>query len=504
MIALVPFLKKAPADATAAIAIAPLPSDSAANDSRPAPPPPLPNVWIYDGEAYDLTDFIKRHPGGEFFIGRTKNRDITALVNVLHRNPAKVKHVLKKYSLGRPATPADMHPKYDAPPFLFKPDFDGWRDTPRFNFEPKGQLLDAIRARLKTPEMQARIARMDFLFNLVTVLLAVTYVSVEGLRFGLPQFMPIYLFAPLMAMLRISLSGAGHYLIHRAQVKFNKVFAHIFDINYVPMAHVVMDGHTLMHHPFTQSEVDIKRNVFTAVMDLPRYYRVPLHTLHKLGHIWTGMFVRATELTMLGIRFGVQNLYGDWQRALPHYLGLWAMRALLCGECLVFVLHGDGLAWLAQFTLTLWISTFMIVASHDFEDDAAETTPDESDDWAVQQIRNSYDLTMVGNKYIDCFLSAGLSPHRVHHVLPFQKSGFANIASEAIVREEAAKLGVAWDEPKNFFCDRMPIMARYYLLTPSRQAREENLSVLREHLNLKALRTSALYIYRGFIGVGSI
>ncbi|WNN90208.1 cytochrome b5-like heme/steroid binding domain-containing protein [Gloeocapsopsis dulcis] len=42
----------------------------------------MPNVWIYDGEAYDLSDFVKKHPGGEFFIGRMKNRDITALVNI--------------------------------------------------------------------------------------------------------------------------------------------------------------------------------------------------------------------------------------------------------------------------------------------------------------------------------------------------------------------------------------------------------------------------------------
>jgi hypothetical protein len=47
-----------------------------AEGEEPPPPPmdgtPLPNVWIYEGEAYDLTEFIKKHPGGEFFIGRTK------------------------------------------------------------------------------------------------------------------------------------------------------------------------------------------------------------------------------------------------------------------------------------------------------------------------------------------------------------------------------------------------------------------------------------------------
>lgn len=128
------------------------------------PPPPMdsssiPNVWIYDGEAYDLSDFIKRHPGGEFFIGRMKNRDITTLVNIFHPNPEKVKKVLKKYALGREAKPEDVHPKYNAPPFLFREGFDGWRDTPKFNFQNKEQLLNKIKAKLNEPEMKKRLRK---------------------------------------------------------------------------------------------------------------------------------------------------------------------------------------------------------------------------------------------------------------------------------------------------------------------------------------------------------
>jgi hypothetical protein len=305
-------------------------------------------------------------------------------------------------------------------------------------------------------------------------------------------------------MLRISLSGTGHYLNHRAMVGFNKFASHIFDINYVPMAFVVVDGHTLMHHPYTQTDVDVKQNVFTAMMDLPRYYRIPLHTLHKMGHILTGMFVRTFEICTYAIRFGVGNFYGDWQRGLPHYLGMIAMRLLLFGECILFTLKGDFWAWFAQFVVTLWISTFMIVASHDFEDDATQVGIETEKDWAVFQIKTAYDLTMVGNKYIDCFLSAGLSPHRVHHVLPYQRSGFANIASEDIVREEAAKFNLPWHPPKNFFLERLPMMVRHYLLSPSRQAKEQKLNLWKEHLNPLALKTSFVYIYKGFIGIGSI
>ncbi len=483
------------------------PTDEIGKEPPPnQPPPSLPNVWIYDGEAYDLSDFIKQHPGGEFFIGRMKNRDITTLINIFHPNPEKNKKILKKYALGRKAIPEDVHPKYAAPEFLFREGFDGWRDTPKFNFDNKEQLLNRIKARLNKPEMKKKIAQMDSLFDAVTMVLGILYILVQFLRLNFTQYMPIYLFVPLMVVLRISLSGVGHYLIHRPQVRFNKVFAQIFDISYVPMAFVVTDGHTLMHHPFTQSEVDIKKNVFTAMLNLPRYYRIPVHTVHKLAHVLTGMFVRTIEICILGFKFGVKDLYGSWQGSLPHYIGLFGMRILLFSELILFWIHGDIGAWLAQFVLTLWISTFMIVASHDFEEAEAEAEVDlkEGQDWAVFQIKNSYDLTMIGNKYVDCFLSAGLSPHRVHHVLPYQKSGFANIISEDIVREEAEKANVVWSQPKNFFLDRLPILTKYYLFSPSRMAKEQNFELLKEHLHPQELMTSVKYILQGFVGIGSI
>jgi hypothetical protein len=463
----------------------------------------MPDVWIYDGEAYDLTDFIKKHPGGEFFIGRMKNRDITTIVNIFHRNPQKVKKVLQKYSLGRKATDDDIHPKYSAPPFLFKADFDARRDVPQFNFERSGQLLSKIRARLQEPAIKKKIERLDTIFDLITFCLGCLYILIQWLRLEFAEYLPIYIFVPVMAILRISLSGAGHYLLHRPQIGLTKLATQIFDLNYIPMAFVVLDGHTLIHHPNTQSDVDIKQNVFTAMMDLPRYYRFPLHTVHKLGHVATGMFFRSIQLCFYGYRYGVDGLYGSWLRSLPYYLGMLAMRSLLLVELILFWQRGDWIAWLGQFILTTWIGTFMIVASHDFEED--DTKVDFQDrDWAVYQIENSYDLSMVGNKYLDCFLSAGLSPHRVHHVLPDQKSGFANIASEEIVREEAAKFNVTWHQPKNFFVDRLPIMAKYYLLTPSRLATEKNLNLLGEHFHPQALRISVKYLLHGLVGIGSI
>ena len=176
---------------------------------------------------------------------------------------------------------------------------------------------------------------------------------------------------------------------------------------------------------------------------------------------------------------------------------------LLVAELVAFTLAGDFWAWALQFVVTLWISTLLIVSSHDFEDDAADDEPD-TDDWGVHQIDAAYDLKVVGIRHVDCFLSAGLSSHRVHHVVPYQRSGFANIATEDVLREEAARFGVEWLPAKSFLTDRLPKLSRTYLLSRSRQAEERDWGFIREHLSPAAWKTSASYVVGGFVGLGSV
>ncbi|AFY56412.1 cytochrome b involved in lipid metabolism [Rivularia sp. PCC 7116] len=474
----------------------------------------LPNVWIYDGEAYDLTEFIGKHPGGEFFIRRTKNRDITTFVNFFHRNPDKVKKVLEKYSLGRFATTEDIHPTCWAPEFLFHQDFDSWRDTPKYNIKKENQLLNRINSRLNEPEMQKKVAQMDLLFNVVSALLVIAYILVDWLRLDFNQYMPAYVFIPLMAIIKIALSGTGHYLLHRPQIGLNKIFANLFDINYVPLAIVQIDGHNLMHHPFIESKVDVKKNgTVSFFLELPRYYRIPLHTLHTAAHVISGMFAQITIVAILSIQGRIKELNNQGKQTdifplgfpVENFIGAFGVHLLLLGELIVFTINGDFLAWLGQFLVTLWLATFLILGSHDFDEEKIDKETNwQEQDWAVLQIENSCDLSMIGNKYVDCFLSAGLSPHRVHHVLPQQKSGFANIISEDIVREEAAKFNVEWLQPKNFFTDRLPTLIHQCLTTRSQMAKDNKFGIFQEHFHPQALKTSIDYIVVGFTGFSGI
>lgn len=476
--------------------------------SRPAGPPPddmqLPDVWVYKGKAYDLSDWISKHPGGEFFIGRTKNRDITSIIGSYHKNPEKIAKMIERYALDRTALPEDIHPKANAPDFLFKEGFDSWTDTPKYNFDDKNDLLHRVKARLQDPVLTARIKKMDKIFNVAVVTLVITYFGVQALRLAEPNWIPLPTFVIAMVVLRSSLAGFGHYAIHRAQKGMNKIYANAFDVNYVALAFVTADGHALLHHPHTQSEVDIKKNVFTMMMRVPRLYRMPIHTIHKFGHLITGMTIRLLDVCRLARKMGIKDMYGTWRGALPHFIGAFGMRFLLVGELLVFTLMGEFWAWALQFVVSLWISTFLVVSSHDFEVDTEDLPQVETEDWAVHQLEQAYDLKVVGNRYVDCFLSAGLSSHRVHHILPFQRSGFANIATEDVVREESAKFGVEWLPAKSFLTDRFPKLCRTYLLSPSREAEERNWGFIREHFSPRALKTSAIYTIQGFTGVGSV
>jgi hypothetical protein len=61
---------------------------------------PSDNIWIIHGRCYDVTDFVKHHPGGRETILLGKGRDCTALFESYHPfNRDKAAAVLEKYRI---------------------------------------------------------------------------------------------------------------------------------------------------------------------------------------------------------------------------------------------------------------------------------------------------------------------------------------------------------------------------------------------------------------------
>ena len=462
--------------------------------------------WIVDGRAYDFTEWMGRHPGGSTWFGQTEGRDISALLHTYHRDPARLQKILAKYQIeevagqdvrprltvpprssgNRPRpgdgppriTEQDILPKLGVPPFLLAPDFDARKDLPRLDYGDEGSLLAEIRGKVNDRFSKKDLRKYDRAFDAVTWVIAIAHVATLALL--ITSVIPAWAFVVIMVVTRTALAGAGHYHLHRKWKQRQRrpfslpIGKALFDINYVGTSLIGTDGHVLLHHPYLGSGADVKKTFFDSMLRLHPILRIPGYTLHKLGICLTGLPLRAREIAKF--ERPRENTQGEApfvrDATRTHF---WLMRAWIVAEFALCLATGHILAWLVQFFLTLWFNTFLVVASHDFEESATEAElaaiPEPlRGDWAANQICLSYDLSVVGNRWIDLFLSAGLSPHRVHHVLPWQGSGFANLASEATVREVCAQVGIAWERPRNLIFQRFPVVMKHYLLCPARTA----------------------------------
>lgn len=458
------------------------------------------SFWVVDGRAYDFTEWMKLHPGGAMWFRQTEGRDISALLHTYHREPARLRKFLAKYEIEElagqtveprivvpprasetpppprdgppPITEGDLLPKLGIPPFLLAPEFDARKDLPKLDYRDQGSLLAEIRTELNTKFSKRDLKKYDRAFDVVTWIIGVAHVAALALL--ITDLLPAWAFVAIMVVTRTSLAGAGHYHLHRKwkdQRRYTMPIGKaLFDINYVGTSLIGSDGHVLLHHPYLGSGADVKKTFFDSMLQLHPVLRIPGYTLHKLGICLTGLPFRAREIAKFE-----RPRWNDSGAPDAIRTDFWLIRAWIVVEFVACLLTGHILAWLVQFVITLWFNTFLVVASHDFE----ETTTEEElaaipeplrNDWAAQQIALSYDLTVVGNRWIDLFLSAGLSPHRVHHVLPWQGSGFANLASEQTVKEACAHVGIAWQRPRNLIFDRFPAVMKHYLLCPAKPA----------------------------------
>jgi hypothetical protein len=461
--------------------------------------------WIVDGRAYDFTKWMRLHPGGAMWLRQTEGRDISALLHTYHREPARAQKFLAKYEIKElagktirpkvivppragdvtpppidaspPVTEDDLLPKLGIPPFLLAPDFDARRDLPKLDYRDQGSLLAEIRAKLNATFSKKDLRKYDRAFDVVTWIIGAAHVAALALLIA--RLIPAWAFVIIMVVTRTSLAGSGHYHLHRKWKDQGRRFTMpvgkaLFDINYVGTSLIGSDGHVLLHHPYLGSGADVKKTFFDSMLRLHPVLRIPGYTLHKLGICLTGLPFRAREIAKFERpRRNTQD--GSSSTADAIRTDFWLIRAWIVVEFAACLATGHIVAWLVQFFITLWFNTFLVVASHDFEDSATEeelaAIPEPlRNDWAAQQICLSYDLSVVGNRWIDLFLSAGLSPHRVHHVLPWQGSGFANLASEATVREVCAQVGIAWERPRNLIFERFPAVMKHYLLCPVRPA----------------------------------
>lgn len=169
--------------------------------------------------------------------------------------------------------------------------------------------------------MKKKIKFADLAFDIVgaIIFLAHIFMSFYGMYYDL-------LPAPLMVLFfvctRSAMGSIGHYHTHRAKNGYTDWGEALFDMQYVAANVVIFDGHVLVHHMYTNTRADVKRTVFTAMLDLPRLTRVPIYTIHRFGQLITGMIIRWVSLKL--------EKYSNW--SLLKHSQFWIVRILMIAE----------------------------------------------------------------------------------------------------------------------------------------------------------------------------
>jgi hypothetical protein len=251
-----------------------------------------------------------------------------------------------------------------------------------------------------------------------------------------------------------------------------------------------MDGHVQLHHAYTHTGADVKTMFFGAIWELPQLYRGIGYTFHKLGLLLSGMVIRILEISLMEFNFSVF----PWQ--------FWALRAFMTAEFWISYSNGKLVPFFISFVLTLWFSTFLVLSSHDFEEFYEDPNGGYHEDWGIFQLQNCHDMTIVGNKHLDMLFSAGLSSHRAHHLFPYQHSGFANIATEELIKKHLPDFGMEWHRPKNFWTERAPYVFGFCFLHPT--IGMEDVGFVRQHLSFTGVFKTVKFIATGFFGINAV
>jgi len=470
-------------------------------------------IYMVDGKMYDLKDFIPMHPGGVRWF-KTPHVDITAELNTYHDNPQKIRGVLKNYEIndvGYGDVPLILSP----PPFLnVGAQADGGSGEV-FDWDDPKCLVPTIRRRIREDKgLVERMRQADMNFDRAVKCIFIVHLLLifPVVGYGL---LPLWLVVILMTVTRTSLAACGHYHCHRAKDGTKDWGEAFFDMQYVGQHLITFLGHVIGHHVQSDRFKDPKATVFTAMLEIPRIWRIPSFTFFRFGHMLTGTFLRY-------VRFAIIDTDSVDEVAFTHTGTAWNklktaqfffVRMLLVIEFFWCVYTGHWLFWAVQFTTTVWVNLFMIVSSHEFENPPA--IRENNRDWGVFQVENAADVYITGFKYLDTFLSAGLTEHRVHHLLPNNRSGWANIVVEPLVKEVCEKeFGIKWDPPVNFWTVRVAQLARMYFTDPARYPKflggekmggdtgPEWWCFVKEHINPGPLVKTFAFTMLGFVGMG--
>lgn len=344
------------------------------------------HLWRIHDCLYDLTDFIKNHPGGSDVIEETEGIDITEAFEASHPiNPKKMQAILNKYFVKKIDKPRTSR-------FTFEN--DGFYRTLKRKAEPTLKRVGT------GPSFSITLLQdsLTFLF-LTTLLLSATteniLVSVSsGIFLGMVQ-------------------SLSHNFFHQRPTWR----MYIWDLSLLSSRDWRI-SHAFSHHLYTSTYNDIELAAWEPMaVFVPASPKTAIHKflapiyiliIYCLVH-----FIEYAKKIFL-ILSGVERLYPENLLPIAELIVIWMTNGnLMISIKLWAIIHMLSSMWL---TMLPQIGTHRHPELYHAGDSPSEATIKNGLDWGVHQLDTGFDVTGKSDSFIMKMTTFG--DHRLHHLFP--------------------------------------------------------------------------------------
>ena len=350
-------------------------------------------LWRVGDKLYDLSDFIKVHPGGRQWLEATRGTDITEAFHSSHLSP-HVHGVLAKYYVKPAQSPRDS-------PYTFEP--DGFYLTLKERVH-KHLSSKVTREEIKT--VHRRVAAFQDRFVFIFLILLMATARTES-----------YLIAALTGVVLLLNMNCSHNYYH----KKDNWRMYCFDLSLLS-SYEWRITHAISHHTYTNTVWDFELAFFEPYADFRvRSKNIGLRYLSALTLFFLSEFFFFIEVLkrIITVLMGYQKLRPENFLPLAELLFIWLLGCPLVPAVKL---------WLVMHAVSSWFFVVIaVIAAHHHPDmfHSGDGHFQYGNDWGLGQLdacrdRNDVDgvllaeLTVYGN-------------HVLHHLFPTLDHGVLDI-----------------------------------------------------------------------------
>jgi fatty acid desaturase len=364
--------------------------------------------WTLDGDTYDFTKFIDKHPGGRAFILLGKGRDCSELFHSVHAlSGVDFKPILNKYKVNNNNT-ENNNTLFD------------WTEKSLFGTELRNEVKKYFKENNLSYKANLAFWLSVLAFFLFTVFCVYTWINSASIFFGLISGIEVIIL--------------GFFVMHTAShgaLSFNPWINNLFTYLWCNFAYwnhnLWLQHHVYGHHsytglygkdpdvrnyyPFARKHVEQKTSIFNTQQHWGALFFLLVLPNQYVGQIITylGAFSRRTLFGM-----PIKKFFATIMDRLN-----WIVWAFSFGLLFALPLYIHGwnylpsvYAYLAACGMTYWAIVF---PNHDTEGVLTQAKNFASSDWAVLQLVHSSNFYLP---YAFSQLLGGMNYQIEHHLFP--------------------------------------------------------------------------------------